>query len=412
MRSRLFTILVLCLFSSSLFAQTSDFSLKNIQFNEKNLIEINFENRSETKEINPENNISFKFLILTNPDRLVIDIKNAKLANPDYKPSLPFFIKSFRSRVEDNSLRLVFDLTQKISVKNSTFKPNSKQIIAEIIGVKEQEKDLDFFVKKVEEFDVETTKIANPDGSSKYLIKKTPKQFSEAKNKKIPTIVIDAGHGGKDPGTIGIFARTKEKDLTLAYAKELGKHLVNTKNYKVYLTRDTDTFLPLKTRVEKARKKKADLFISLHVNAIDDHNVSGFSIYTLSEKSSDKQAELLAQKENRADILNGVNFNGASPDILKTLIDMSQRESKNSSSRFANTVILSVRKSEIDILQNTHRFAGFAVLTAPDMSSVLIELGYLSNKEEEKLLNSLSYKRKVAASLVKAIDEFFTKNRI
>lgn len=264
----------------------------------------------------------------------------------------------------------------------------------------------DFISAKVEEFDVSTKKVANPDGTSKYVVTKTPKV------KRIPTIVIDAGHGGKDPGTIGNFARTKEKDITLAYSKELGKQLINTKRYKVYLTRDTDIFLPLKTRVEKARKRKADLFISLHVNAIDDHGVYGFSIYTLSETSSDKQAELLAQKENRADIISGVDFSGASRDIMKTLIDLSQRESKNSSSRFANICISSVRNSETKILQNTHRFAGFAVLTAPDMASVLIELGYLSNKQEEKLLNSLSYKRKIAESLVKAIDEYFKKNRI
>ena len=267
--------------------------------------------------------------------------------------------------------------------------------------------NLDNFISaKVEEFDVQTTKVANPDGTSKYVVKKTPK-----KTARIPTIVIDAGHGGKDPGTIGNFARTKEKNLTLAYAKELGKQLVNTKRYKVYLTRDEDIFLPLKTRVEKARKRKADLFISLHVNAIDDKSVSGFSIYTLSETSSDKQAELLAQKENRADIIDGVNFNGASHDIMKTLIDLSQREAKNSSSNFANIAIRGVKNSEIKILQNTHRFAGFAVLTAPDMASTLIELGYLSNKQEEKLLNSLSYKRKIAENLVRAINEYFKQTK-
>jgi N-acetylmuramoyl-L-alanine amidase len=261
----------------------------------------------------------------------------------------------------------------------------------------------DFINAKVEEFDVSTRKVENPDGTAKYVVTKTPK--------KIPIIVIDAGHGGKDPGTIGNFARTKEKDLTLAYSKELAKQLMNTQHYRVYLTRDKDVFLPLKTRVEKARKIKADLFISIHVNAIDDSKVSGFSIYTLSEKSSDKQAEMLAQKENRADIINGVDFSGASRDIMNTLIDMSQRESKNSSSNFSNIVIKSVKKSGIEVLQNTHRFAGFAVLTAPDMASTLIELGYLSNKQEEKLLNSLSYKRKLTASLVEAIEQYFKKNK-
>jgi N-acetylmuramoyl-L-alanine amidase len=222
-------------------------------------------------------------------------------------------------------------------------------------------------------------------------------------------IIIDAGHGGKDPGTIGNYARTKEKNITLSYARELGKQLMLTKRYKVYLTRDEDFFIPLKQRVAIARKKHADLFISLHANASENTDAEGFSIYTLSETSSDKQAELLANKENRADIINGMDFSNASQDIVKTLIDMSQRESKNSSSRFANIVINSARQSGIAILQNTHRFAGFAVLTAPDMASVLIELGYLSNKNEEKMLNSLMYKRKIAQSIVDAIDEYFLK---
>jgi N-acetylmuramoyl-L-alanine amidase len=395
MRNGLFIAFLLCLLSPLSFAQNL---VKDVNFIGDNQLEINFAKNSVSKKV------EFKFMILENPDRLVIDLKDSKLANPDYKPNLPSFTKSFRNRFDQNSLRLVFDLNQKISVKNSVFK--NDKITTEIIGVKSTSKptQADFILSKVEEFDVQTKKVVNPDGTAKYVVTKTPKTTT-----KIPVIVIDAGHGGKDPGTIGNFARTKEKDLTLAYAKEFAKQLMNTKHYKVYLTRDSDVFLPLKTRVEKARKKKADLFISIHVNAIDDHGVSGFSIYTLSEKSSDKQAEILAKKENQADIINGVDFSGASKDIMKTLIDLSQRETKNSSSNFANITIKSVKQSEIEILQNTHRFAGFAVLTAPDMASTLIELGYLSNKQEEKLLNSLSYKRKVAASLVRAVDEYFSK---
>jgi N-acetylmuramoyl-L-alanine amidase len=219
--------------------------------------------------------------------------------------------------------------------------------------------------------------------------------------------VIDAGHGGKDPGTIGVYARTKEKNITLSYAKELAKHLMNEKKYKVYLTRDDDFFIPLDKRVAKSRRKKADLFISLHANSIVDKHISGFSIYTLSDNSSDKQAELLAQKENQADILSGIDFSGASKEIMKTLIDLSQRESKNSSARFAKYVIRDVKKADIEILQNTHRFAGFMVLTAPDMASVLIELGYLSNRHEEEMLNSSSYRRHVAKTLTNSVNQYF-----
>ncbi len=413
LRISLFIALAACFFSQNIFAATTEVLIKKINFTDKNHLEIFTSNKS-----------SFKIFTLENPNRLVVDVTGGKLENPDLKPSLPSFISSFRSKNNTNSLRLVFELSQKITIQKARFEKvkneNSAKITAELIAPERSNKAAttqastpDPILEKVSEFEIQTEKIINPDGSAKYIVRKFPKNNSTkiTATKKIPVIVIDSGHGGKDPGTIGNFARTKEKNITLSYAKELGKQLLNTKRYKVYLTRSTDDFIPLRKRVEIARKKKADLFISLHANATADKSTSGFSIYTLSEKSSDKQAELLAQKENRADIINGMDFSDASKDIVKTLIDLSQRESKNSSAHFANIAIKSIKKSEIDILQNTHRFAGFAVLTAPDMASTLVELGYLSNKKEEKLLNSIGYKRKIAESLVEAIDEYFAKNK-
>ena len=371
--------------------------------------------KDNSLEISLSKKDTFKVFTLSDPNRLVVDIANAQIANPKENVTLPSFIANFRSTQSSNSLRLVFDLKQTISVKEIS--QNSNKITAKIIGPKvaktlskkEPAAISDFISNKVEEFDVSTTKVLKADGSTTYVVRKTPK--AKVSNRK-PIIVIDAGHGGKDPGTIGNYARSKEKNITLSYAKELAKQLGNTGRYKVYLTRDSDIFIPLRKRVEMARRKKADMFISLHANSISDSSVSGFSIYTLSEKSSDKQAALLAKKENHADIISGVNFSGASEDIMKTLIDLSQRETMNGSSRFANMAIDSVSKSSIKILQNTHRFAGFAVLAAPDMVSTLIEIGYLSNKSEEKLMNSLGYKRRLTGSLVQAIDEYFAKNKI
>lgn len=325
---------------------------------------------------------SFKTFTLSDPHRLVIDLRDTNFDNDNYKPVLPSFVKDFRSNVSsDNTLRLVFDLKEKLSVKSSDFVKSKTDGSGQVV--------------------TQFSKVLNGD---KFA---TKKYYKIAKK----VIVIDAGHGGKDPGTIGRYARTKEKNVTLSYAKELKKHLELTNKYKVYLTRDQDFFIPLGQRVQKARKLKADLFISLHANAIDNKNVSGFSIYTLSEKSSDKQAEKLARKENRADIIAGANFSGASSDIMKTLIDLSQRDSMNNSSNVANIIISSAKKAEVEVLQNTHRFAGFAVLTAPDMASVLIELGYLSNKDEEKKLNNLIYKRKIVKSLVEAINIYFSNKQ-
>ncbi len=406
----LFFAIIISFFSLNSEASDNKVIVNQVNFTSKNHLEISLDKKE-----------TFKIFTLTNPDRLVVDISNADLKNQNLKPQLPNFISGFRSKKNNETLRLVFDLKQKIGIEKVRFEKIAKisgKITAELTGIssstttKTQNQAEDFITNKVEEFEVQTTKVTNIDGSFTYLVRKTPKSIAKQNNTRLPVIVIDAGHGGKDPGTIGNFARSKEKNITLAYAKELGRQLGNTKRYTVYLTRDSDIFIPLKKRVELARRKKADMFISLHANSIADSGISGFSIYTLSEKSSDKQAELLAQKENRADIINGINFSGASQDIMKTLIDLSQREAMNGSASFANIAIKSVRKSSINILQNTHRFAGFAVLTAPDMVSTLIELGYLSNKAEEKLMNSLGYKRLVAESLVNAIDEYFAKNSL
>ncbi len=379
-------------------------TVKKIEFSAQNNLEITL---SDTAQ--------FKSFVLKNPDRLVVDVENAEFEKTDVKPSLPYFINNSRSGAQKNSqgeksLRIVFDLKQQIGVEKSSFQKiknqNFGKIIVELSGVeknslkKSAENSSAYTLKKIPQ---------NSDVNYSLVTDKKP-AIQKIVARKIPVIVIDAGHGGKDPGTIGDYARTKEKHITLAYAKELKKNLDNTKLYKVFLTRDEDFFIPLRKRVEKARKFNADLFISLHANSINDNHTSGLSIYTLSEKSSDKQAELLAQKENRSDIIAGVNFSGASQDTMKTLIDLSQRDSMNSSSRFANTAVRLVRKSKIKILQNSHRFAGFAVLTAPDVTSVLIELGYLSNKTEEAQLNNLIYKRKIVASLAGAIDEFFSNN--
>lgn len=415
--------------------------VKNIGFDHKQNIEIFIDKKSD-----------FKVYNLHNPERLVVDIADATFDDNVVLPSFPSFISGFRKSKSQDILRLVFDLKEKIRIQSSVFQKLKKEqlgkILVKISADISNKNPLEELTPKTEESpktesakpnlaaspkvlavvnvknlqsensaqqDKESSVIsidslAN-DGGVKYVVKKegviVAKTQVVAKPKKIPIIAIDAGHGGKDPGTIGDYARTKEKIVTLSYARELGKHLISTKNYKVYLIRDSDEFVPLKRRVEKARRLNADLFISLHANSAADKNVAGFSIYTLSEKSSDRQAELLAQKENRADIIAGVNFGDTSGDILKTLIDLSQRSSMNSSSHFANIAIKSVQRSGVEILHNTHRFAGFAVLTAPDMTSILIELGYLSNREEEALLNSLTHKRNIVKGLVDAIDEYF-----
>ncbi len=220
-------------------------------------------------------------------------------------------------------------------------------------------------------------------------------------------VMIDPGHGGPDPGTIGA-SGTFEKHITLAMAKELKEHLEKTGRYKVLLTRDRDVFLRLKDRVALAREANADLFVSIHADSMPDKTASGPSIYTLSEKASDREAADLAEKENKADVIAGLDLSHETPEVSTILIDLAQRETMNRSAQFAAGLIGEVRK-ETAVLRNTHRFAGFAVLKAPDVPSVLVELGFLSNKAEEKALASRKHRVKLAQAVVRATDRFFAR---
>ena len=221
-----------------------------------------------------------------------------------------------------------------------------------------------------------------------------------------PVIVIDAGHGGVDPGTIGV-SGTYEKHITLAMARELKKQLENTGRFKVVLTRTRDIFVRLRARVAKGRDAGAALFISIHADAIKNRKTRGLSVYTLSEKASDKEAAALADKENKADLIAGINLSGETPEVTNILIDLMQRESMNQSARFATGLVKRL-KGHTRVLRNTHRFAGFAVLKAPDVPSVLVELGFLSNRNDEKALRSDSYRKKLASGMVQAIKGYFS----
>ena len=352
----------------------------------------------------------YRVFTVSNPERLVVDFQNCQLKKPIKLYSNDFF-KTIRVGNNNSDLRVVFDSKVKIQIYDSTIiNPNSKssgyKLLIEVGSSEFPVNNLDSLISS------KILKNNNVNSSSqKYAIKKSQSQKIEARSTKIPVVVIDAGHGGKDPGAVGRYARTKEKNITLAYAKELKRYLDQTGKYRVYLTRQQDYFIALNERVNIARKLRADLFVSLHADSSGDKNTTGLSIYTLSENSSDKEAEKLALKENKSDIIGGANFTGASGDILKTLISLSQRSAMNSSAVFAETSIKTLRTDRINVLQNTHRFAGFRVLTAPDMASVLIELGYLSNKYEEKRLNNISYRRQIAKSMTKAIDSYFNGHK-
>jgi N-acetylmuramoyl-L-alanine amidase len=222
-----------------------------------------------------------------------------------------------------------------------------------------------------------------------------------------PTIVIDPGHGGVDPGARSI-SGVYEKKLALRYARELKRQLEASGRYRVALTREQDIFRRLRDRVGMAERLQGDLFISLHANNHVSPKIRGASVYTLSEKASDAEAEALAAKENKADIIAGVDLSDQTEVVSKILIDLAQRETMNLSKQFANTLVSQVGKVT-KLLGNTHRYAGFAVLKSTTVPSVLIEIGYLSNRSEERLLLSKKHRISVTRAIIGAIDAYFAR---
>ena len=222
-----------------------------------------------------------------------------------------------------------------------------------------------------------------------------------------PLIVLDPGHGGVDPGAIGA-GGTREKHIVLSAAREFRSMLEKTGRYRVKMTRERDVFIPLRDRVAFAREVNADLFISIHADSIRSSRVRGLSVYTLSERASDQESAELAERENKADLIVGIDLTETTPEITNILIDLAQRETMNQSARFAAVLVKELGR-ETRLLRNTHRFAGFRVLKAPDVPSVLVELGFLSNRRDERDLRKKSYRLTLARALVRAVDRYFAR---
>ena len=214
-------------------------------------------------------------------------------------------------------------------------------------------------------------------------------------------VFIDAGHGGKDPGAIGK-SGTKEKVVTLAAARDLATQLAATGKIEPILARRDDRYLRLRERIRLARRQQADVFISLHADSAQSVKARGISVFSLSDKASDKEAAALALKENKADLIGGPELSAEDPDAAGELLRMFQRESMNQSSHLAAAILAQIRDMPGGDRRG-HRFAGFAVLKAPDMPSVLIEMGFLSNRDDEKNLLNSDYRSKLNSRLTKAI---------
>jgi N-acetylmuramoyl-L-alanine amidase len=223
-----------------------------------------------------------------------------------------------------------------------------------------------------------------------------------------PLVVIDAGHGGHDPGAISAVNGAREKDITLGIAHKIKDALIASGRVRVALVREDDRFYILRERSAIARGIGADLFISVHADAAASSEATGATVYTLSEVASDREAAAFAARENKSDIINGVNLSGENRDVASILVDLAQRETMNASSSFANLL----RREAADLIpfrSGFHRMAGFAVLKAPDTPAILLETGYLTNAADVRRLASPEGQRSIAQGVRRAVEIFFAK---
>lgn len=384
------SLLLLCAFSQNADAAT----IKNIRIGKTT--------DGFRMVLDANSKFSYKTFLLSNPKRLVIDVYDSSLSSviEKFNDSKGLVSQVRIGTPEDNVKRVAFDLQTPVVIKKVfVLPPQSGFEWRFVVDVsKTTEKDFNTHIGSKYAFDDhQKTSKTTPDKKNKVVAQ------TVSKAKKI--IVIDPGHGGKDPGAIG-FSGVYEKNITLKMAKELKEILDKENKYIVYLTRSTDIFIPLRDRVKIARKYNADLFISIHADSAKNRNAKGLSVYTLSETASDKEAEALAERENKADVVAGLNLYEHSKEVSDILINLAQRETMNRSSEFAGFMVQEMKKS-VKLLDNTHRFAGFAVLKAPDVPSVLLEMGYLSNRTEESQLKQVAYRKKLGTSTSTAIKKYF-----
>lgn len=360
---------------------------------------------------------------LKNPDRLVLDVPNTSILRTVQQKKInsnKIITKARFGTPKGGLSRIVLDLTSSVSESHFILPPQGnvgtwrfvldlvatgtpKKVVSSSSSSSDlkNKKRIESFKEKQQPIVVtETKKVVQ----QKVPVKKPSVGLLPFSNKSKKVIMLDAGHGGQDPGAISKSGHY-EKDLTLKMARETRKLLENA-GYKVVMTRDSDVYITLRGRVKKAHDAKADLFISIHADSTTNSSAKGLSIYTISETASDKEAAALADRENKSDILLGMDLGDYQQEVSSVLIDLAKQDTMKESRRYAGLVVGEMRQT-VQLVPNAHRFAGFAVLKSPNIPSVLLEMGYLSNRQEERLLQQASYRQKLGKALVKAIDAYF-----
>lgn len=362
--------------------------------------------------------VDFRVFALSDPYRVIVDLPEVKFLMPSGVGAKgKGLVSAFRYGLfATGKSRIVIDVVEPVLIEKAFVrKPENGQPARLVIDLVRASK---------EEFDKQQNRQAvlqsfAPRGFQTQTERVTPDIDAKKKGKSV--IVIDPGHGGVDPGAIGV-GGVYEKNITFAFAQMLKAKLDATGQFKVVMTRDQDVFIPLADRVERARAEQADLLLSIHADALDIKHpllgvknaaeVRGASIYTLAEEASDDFAKVIAARENRSDVLAGVDLPGSPDDDLASiLMDLMHRETKNLSVSFAK-MLLGNLKGTLELTGHPHRFANFRVLKAQDVPSVLMELGYLSHAEDERALTSDEWRSKVSDAIVESIKAFFAKHHV
>ena len=398
--------------------------------------------------------VKFTQSVVHNPERLVVDIEGIELNNvlktlgdkvgpndpyirqlraANYKPGVVRLVMDLKGEVApqvfnlppvgDYQSRLVMDiyptvptdpLMQLVTSKQPAPAPAKQPTLVAAKEPAKTETPKPEPVKPQPDKPVQPERpvVSEPEPTQKLAEK--PAETASKPGKKsgrMVTIMLDPGHGGEDPGAIGARG-SMEKNVTLSIARRLRERIENDPNMRAALTRDGDFFVPLGTRVQKARKAKADLFVSIHADAWIKPEARGSSVFVLSEKgASSAAARYLAQKENEADKVGGVNFTVSDPHLARTLMDLTQTATQNDSMKLGKSVL-----SNLGSVNALHKAsveqAGFAVLKAPDIPSVLIETAFISNPEEEKRLNDEEYQDKLAEAIMRGIRQYLARNPV